>query len=187
LRLFGRERDREFTVEKPADTIRIAVIGDSITYGCCFYPVETTFSRRMELLLNDEGSSGNYQTMNGGVCGYNAIQVAEFYRTRIAPLHPDHVIYELTLNDHHAIEYDFVQILGEKDATTANTLLEYYKMGQSRLFADSYLFRQLVYLVARIKAVGATEVPPEARIIEQPDFLPEIPLASTRTEGSPKA
>ena len=102
-----RDRDYE-TPGKPADTHRIAFLGDSVTLGLGV-AAEDVFVRRFEDAANGLGLGYTVQALNFSVDGYNTVQVNELLRTKVLPFAPDKVIYVLCLND-----FDFADASGMK-------------------------------------------------------------------------
>jgi len=101
-------RDKEYTIEKQG--FRIAVLGDSITFG---YGVgqDETYANVLEKRLGK-----GFEVMNFGVSGYNTIQEAEQLRTKVLDYSPDLIVIGFLYND--AIETGgFVEntIYGKKD------------------------------------------------------------------------
>ncbi|MBI5873496.1 MAG: SGNH/GDSL hydrolase family protein [Candidatus Omnitrophica bacterium] len=94
--------DFDFTLEKPTNLIRIAMLGDSITQGA-FVPLETTFSRRLEADLNQRARSqqllARYEVMNFGVGGYNLEAEVEVLKEKAILYNPDVVVFNLYFND----------------------------------------------------------------------------------------
>jgi hypothetical protein len=91
-------RDREFTPAKPADTVRIMMLGDSLTFGWGV-KAEDTPSKLMEASLNQGLDKPRYEVMNTGVGNYNtAMEVAYFFdKGRL--LNPDVVVLNYFIND----------------------------------------------------------------------------------------
>ena len=80
-------RGREITVSKPDGVFRIAIIGDSISFGFhCLW--DETYAARLETLLNRQAPPGStrYEVLNFGVPGYNVAQVIETLRVRVGRL-----------------------------------------------------------------------------------------------------
>lgn len=109
-------RDREFPEEKPEGVFRIGVIGDSVTFG---YRVgrDQTYPKQLERLLNlcrTEGAP-EFEVLNFGVIGYNAPQIAEVPRARVARFEPDCIIYGYVLNDpqSYSLEAEALRVLEE--------------------------------------------------------------------------
>ena len=119
-------RDREVTLEKPAGTIRIVILGDSIIWGHGIV-LEDTLAKQLEALLN-ERLEGNYEVLNFGVSGYSLQQEVEQFLVRADPFDPDIAILGLCINDslYSSAEGDF------------------FAAKEGGLFAKSYLFENLV-------------------------------------------
>lgn len=76
---------------------RIAVLGDSFTYG---YGVDDheTLPVHLERILNANGKRG-IQVLNFGIGGYNSVQVARLIRNKVIAFNPNIVIYNYFPND----------------------------------------------------------------------------------------
>jgi len=97
----GMHDDREFPVQKPAGTVRIAVLGDSMT-AAVQVDAKDTFSRVAERKLAECGgfSGRKVEVLNFGVPGFGTAQELIDYRTRVAQYNPDFVVVAvLTYND----------------------------------------------------------------------------------------
>jgi hypothetical protein len=62
-------RDKEYSLEKPRDTFRVAVIGDSFTM-CSGVEIEDVFHSVLEDRLNSENRGMSYEFINFAVAGY---------------------------------------------------------------------------------------------------------------------
>jgi lysophospholipase L1-like esterase len=95
-------RDRDFPRHKPPGVKRIVVLGDSIGFGFCndssALPIEQTFAKRLEMLLN-ESEHQKVEVINFSVSGYDTLQEAEMLRTKAIHYNPDLVIISVCLND----------------------------------------------------------------------------------------
>jgi lysophospholipase L1-like esterase len=94
--------------EKPRGTHRVAFLGDSVTLGMGV-PDSETFVARVGAMAAASGR--RVQTLNFGVDGYNALQIAEVLRARVMAFEPDQVVYVMCLND-----FDFADSSGRKIA-----------------------------------------------------------------------
>jgi len=98
--------DSDFTLNKPKNLVRIAMLGDSITQGA-FAPCRKTFSDKLELLLNQRAeaihSPLRYEVMNFGVGGYNLAAEVETLKEKVIPYKPDIVVLNLFFNDNEPI------------------------------------------------------------------------------------
>lgn len=102
-----RDRDYE-TPAKPADTYRIAFLGDSVALGLGV-AANDVFVPHFEDAANARGLHRNVQALNFSVDGYNTVQIYEMLRTKVLGFAPDKVVYVLCLND-----FDFEDASGEK-------------------------------------------------------------------------
>ncbi len=66
-------RDHEYDLAKPANTFRIAVVGDSFTLPSGV-AIEDAFHTRLEERLNRESAGDRYEVLNFAVSGYNLRQ-----------------------------------------------------------------------------------------------------------------
>jgi len=93
-------RDREYPEAKPENTVRIAIVGDSVAFGWGVRQVDT-LAKALERLLaaTRPGGSTQYEVLNFGVSGFNSQQVTRRVETAVARFHPDLVVYVYCLND----------------------------------------------------------------------------------------
>lgn len=92
-------RGPEVEEEKPAGRRRVAVLGDSITFGY-WVAEEDAYPRQLEGLLRTAGPrSVPVEVLNFGVPGYNLEQSLEALRARALRFGPDAVVVGLCLND----------------------------------------------------------------------------------------
>lgn len=88
--------DRELTLEKPAFTKRIAVIGDSYVMSI-EVDRQDNFCSQLQSLLDKRGSSSKYQVMNFGVAGYGLNQIYTLLEKKVFDYKPDLVIFPYTV------------------------------------------------------------------------------------------
>src|SRR5258707_9555055 len=94
-------RDREHTKAKPADTVRIAVLGDSFTEAM-HVPMEQTFWSLLERKLQDCNAfpGKKVEVINFGTSGYGTGQELMMLRRKVWDYSPDLVVLAFTtLND----------------------------------------------------------------------------------------
>lgn len=92
-------RDKDFSLEKPADTIRIAVIGDSYTFGSGVKDINLTYSKILEKELNKLDDDKTYEVLNFGVPGYDAPQELDMLKNKALNYNPDIIIIGYSVND----------------------------------------------------------------------------------------
>ena len=133
-------RDREFPLPKPEDVFRIAVVGDSITYG--LYCMQSDpYSKQLERLLNLYASPGQprFEVLNLGVSGYNITQVVERLRVRGLPFEPDLVIYGYVVNDPQTFSLELAALETMRDQAERSLRRDVVR-GVGRLASHSKLF-----------------------------------------------
>jgi lysophospholipase L1-like esterase len=93
-------RDREFSLKPPPGTLRILMVGDSLTLGWGV-PVQSTFSKRLEELYAGNGVKA--EVINTGVGNWNTVQEVEYFLTKGYRYEPDVVILNYFINDAEAV------------------------------------------------------------------------------------
>lgn len=91
-------RDKEYSIEKPAHTFRILMLGDSFTEGDGVFSHET-FSKRLEEKLQSLPSSMHYEVINAGVGSYSTLLEYLYLKNYGLQLNPDLVILNFDLSD----------------------------------------------------------------------------------------
>lgn len=91
-------RDREYDVEKPPGTFRIAVIGDSFTMPAAV-AIEDAFHSVMEERLNRESPGLAWELLNFGTGGYSLRQYPAVLEHKALPYRPDLALIGFTDND----------------------------------------------------------------------------------------
>src|SRR5690242_15457953 len=92
-------RGEEIAIPKPPKTVRILVVGDSITFGYGIR-LEDTYAKVLERRLNRESVSGtSYEVLNGGALGGSLADYLHFLTRKAEILQPDTVVVGLCLND----------------------------------------------------------------------------------------
>jgi hypothetical protein len=89
-------REKEFSLKPPSDTYRIAVVGDSFTYGQGI-SVKDRFSNILEQRLN--GNGGRYEVLNFGRPGTETVDHVEILRDVVLDAEPNYVLLQWFIND----------------------------------------------------------------------------------------
>src|SRR5215831_18858786 len=86
-------RDAERSYEKPADTFRIAVLGNSWTEALQV-PLHKTYTTDLQQKLNEAAciSGKRVEVLNFGVAGYSTAQELLLLQQRVWKYHPDMVL-----------------------------------------------------------------------------------------------
>ena len=92
------QRAQTHLKQKPANTFRIAVVGDSFSFGP-FLQFDDTFSRRLERMLNLRDTPKKVEVINYGVPGYSTVHEIKTVESAIRDEGADLVLLQITLND----------------------------------------------------------------------------------------
>lgn len=95
-------RGGDFEQQKPAQTLRIIAIGDSVTFGLGVnhqdsYPYR--LQQRLQQDLRARGDTRRVEVLNFGVSGYGTDAYIELYRSKVRDFQPDLVILGYVQND----------------------------------------------------------------------------------------
>jgi hypothetical protein len=90
-------RDRPRRMDKPTGIFRIAILGDSITFGFGV-PVEETFVALLEQRLGLQAHP-EVEVLNFGVSGFNPYNEAELFRGVVREYDPDLTLVQFCIND----------------------------------------------------------------------------------------
>jgi hypothetical protein len=132
-------RDRDYAAVPPPGTFRIAVIGDSLTFGHRL-PREASYPKRLETLLaGPVPGAPHFEVINLGVTGYNIGQSVARLVALGLPLRPDLVLYGYVLNDPQEFSYEGATL---RDLAGAEERRFYagFERGAMRWLAHSRLF-----------------------------------------------
>lgn len=88
-------RDKEYTIEKPQDTFRVVVLGDSFTMPSGV-DIEDAFHTILEDRLNAESSGISYEFINFGVGGYDPKQYLATLKYKAIKYDPDLILFCLS-------------------------------------------------------------------------------------------
>jgi len=92
-------RGPPLSVDKPEETIRIAVLGDSIVFGQGV-DEKHTLSKLLEEKLEKQAPGIDWQVINAGVRAYNSANYRVLFKEKILPLKPDLIVLVITeIND----------------------------------------------------------------------------------------
>jgi len=93
-------RERDFHVEKSQNIYRIAVIGDSLTFGQGITEKDR-FSNLLEKRLNSQNQNINieYEVLNFGRPGAETIDHIDFLNDFVLPTKPDFILLQWYIND----------------------------------------------------------------------------------------
>jgi hypothetical protein len=142
-------RGEEFTARKDENSVRIIMLGDSITYGS-FVKRSETFSDVLEKTLIAKSRllplPKRYEVMNFGIPGYNIVSEIEVLKVFGLKYKPDIVVLNYFWNDNEAYSFNYWNFLQRHDIAPAekNWAYQYYlnpdRFRWKRLFLKSHLF-----------------------------------------------
>lgn len=105
-------RTGEFSIQKPAGTHRIVILGDSRSFGFGVIRREALYSERIASFLNRSNLMGPVEVINLSVIGYSSFQGAVLSETLVEKLAPDTLIIWFGFNDllyYHVVDHHAVQ------------------------------------------------------------------------------
>jgi len=91
-------RDYDHLIEKPNDTIRILIVGDSQEFGWGV-ELEESYPKVLERLLNENCNGKKYEVISLAVPGYDIWQKVELFRVKGLKYSPDIIILGLGTDD----------------------------------------------------------------------------------------
>ncbi|NOZ86340.1 MAG: SGNH/GDSL hydrolase family protein [Deltaproteobacteria bacterium] len=97
-------RGPDIKIPKPKGLKRIVLVGDSMIFGAGLEEKDT-ISSKLQDGMNAVLGPGRVEVVNGGVCGYNALQESNFILEKVLPLDPDLVIWVYYINDLEELDY----------------------------------------------------------------------------------
>lgn len=89
--------DRDYSPDKPKNTIRVAVVGDSFTFAP-YMQFDDAFPKRLERWLNLNKKQPAVEVMNLGVPRYSTTHEVGVVKQAITT-HSDLIVLQITLND----------------------------------------------------------------------------------------
>ena len=91
-------RDREYSLKKPDHTVRIMMLGDSVTFGWGA-PPEGVTSNVLESLMNQSENSRHYEVLNTGIGNTNTAMQTAYFLNEGFRYQPDIVVLNYFIND----------------------------------------------------------------------------------------
>ncbi|MBZ0255870.1 SGNH/GDSL hydrolase family protein [bacterium] len=164
LNRFGM-RMGDVDIKKAPDAIRIALMGDSITYGIGV-PLEKTFAAQLEPLLNQDAGQ-NIEVLNFGAPGFSSFQGLKQYEWLVHNFKPDVLVLAFGLYDgfearvSDAEWYSLFEQAGVgKELTGLKKLLDrcsaFFHWRNTRKYAAAFETAQSLY-ESRLQSIEWTE------------------------------
>lgn len=117
-------RDRKWSLTKPEKTIRIALLGDSVTEAFQV-PIESTFGRQLETYLNKDLKDLHCEVMNFGMSAFSTGQEYLLYESKVKQFKPD-----ITLLMYHIMDSDENGLPADGDNTLPRPYFSLDKNGK---------------------------------------------------------
>jgi hypothetical protein len=143
-------RDRIYSYTKDKNVFRIAVVGDSITYG---FKVDRdeSYVEQLERILNQDPTANlKYEVINFGVTGYNITQIAELVRAKVANFDPDLIVYGYCLNDPQEYSIELETLLAKMNEDSRS--MWYAKRSVEKELSSSRLYLFAKYTINNMLA-----------------------------------
>lgn len=137
----------ELITTKADGAYRLITLGDSVTFGCCTSPSLAGYPEALSLALVPPPPHSSLEVINAGVVGYNTVQEAEFFETKIKPLAPDFVIVQVTLNDFEPKKYEYDDLIATLEPEKQPQVRKFYDVLEKtkKHLAKSVVFQEVVY------------------------------------------
>ena len=159
-------RGKDFIKKKNPNTVRIVMLGDSVTQGL-HVRYKDTFSAQLEQVLNHEAEKLNsqmrYEVMDFGVGGYNIEAEVETLRTVALAYSPDIVVLNFFPDDGQPFPGFFILVdNGQYPEKEKKFFIKRYLAGRRNPFINlgrRLLYRSRLYLFMseRIHTLHATQ------------------------------
>jgi len=151
-------RDVDHPLVKPENTIRIAVMGDSIT-SAQNVEREHRYSELLEKMLNRGQGKKRYEVLNFGVAGYDILQEVATLKEKVLQFAPDLAIFGYCLNDHDpSADSSIYRILLDRltpdHRNSLHSLYTHTRRPFLALLHRSHLYRYLKYAAFRTTSMG---------------------------------
>ncbi|MCP4610202.1 MAG: hypothetical protein GY845_15950 [Planctomycetes bacterium] len=162
-------RDDEVPISKPEGTLRILILGDSVTYGMRVSK-NKAFPNHLESLLRKQFRTA--EVINAGVWGYTAYNELQYYLTKGREFEPDIVIVAFCMNDvvNPRLHWGYTKenIINIPDQAIPNHAydlnhvlpkMQQLKEREQSLWKYSALYNVLEWRVARLFQRKARDIP----------------------------
>jgi len=126
-------RDKEYSLEKPANTFRVAVIGGSFTVPAGV-EIDEAFHSILENRLNKENPDFNYEFINFGVSGYRINNKIATLENKALKYNPDLILF--ILDDSQFTEDE------EKEFKPKSQKNQFFQSFTYKLISKNKLFTQ---------------------------------------------
>ncbi len=145
---------RAVHISKQRAEYRIAIIGDSVTFGTGIAKTEDTFAHVLETRLNRQQTQRTVRVFNYGALAYSVKQMAATLQYRIPDIEPDLVLMAVIPQDFNLARTPRLNSAGYLDFYTTPSRLISPDSTVSRVLHhlhSAYLFRDAVYSLLHLR------------------------------------
>lgn len=139
--------DEEFVLNKKNNSVRIAMLGDSITAGSGVN-FEQNFSYLLEDTLNKmvatDSDDLQFEVMNFGVAGYRLEAIVELLRIEVLKYSPDIIVLNYNIYDNHA-DCVGLNFLFEGDVSNKGQMMDFLKERFKNRNSFRALLRKVIF------------------------------------------
>ncbi len=180
-------RDKNYNLEKPKNSVRIALIGGSETFGDCV-KVEDIFESKLEIELNKIASNQGiekYEILNFATGGYSPIRRYISLVHKATPFDPDFLFYMANSNEVEMLLNEGLSDFISKDITLPHNYLKRIveEAGVKRSMFKSEVKKKLAPYANTILAWVYAEIVRESQKKGIEPILIYKPMASDIREG----
>ena len=118
-------RDKEYSLQKPANTFRVAVLGASYEMGSGIAQ-DKDFENLLEKMLNDSSDGCNYEILNFAVGGYHPPQQVWVMDAKVQQFSPDMILYFVHSEDRNRND-DYMANLVHLGYDLSHPALKWYR------------------------------------------------------------
>lgn len=137
-----RYRGRLVPYDKPRDTVRIIIIGDSCAYGV-LVDEHDTYAHILDNKLNAQGSK-RFDVINAGVPGYTSLQGLRYLQSELYKYQPDCVIVGFGFND-------LCEAVGFKDKEIPISLFPHWLIRVDNALSNLQSYRLMKQIVFNLR------------------------------------
>lgn len=148
-----KQAPQEVMRDKPKNTFRIIVVGDSITYRS-MWALDDYYPKVLQDLLNSHSRGLRYEVMNAGVPGYNIVQEARFLEKRLLKYSSDMVIVGYCSTNDRAIKRKFVKY---RDGLYSCDVIENYPYVLNLPFNSILLRHSALYRLINLRLANVSK------------------------------
>jgi len=200
---YGLHEDREITLTKPDDVIRVAIVGSSVVWGPG-HNFPNTIPRAAEIKLKKEGCAA--EVINFGSMGFNGVNISSLMQVRVHQFNPDAVVLVADLQvvspqwpmpqpisgmpEHNAIvKLSWHQAWFVRASEHSALLSLLYSKPKARAFLERSLHLRIDQpaVQAPVLTESKAQFPDPVEVLNQPDSVTVDSVSDSGQESNVKA